>query len=49
MFIVVAFLLPPTLPFYYMLANFASMVIYDINGNKIIDATLTSGAEHEEE
>ena len=49
MFIVVAFLLPPTLPFYYMLANFARMVIYDINGNKIIDATLTSGAEHEEE
>lgn len=49
MFIVVAFLLPTTLPFYYMLANFASMVIYDINGNKIIDATLTSGAEHEEE
>ena len=44
-----AFLLPPTLPFYYMLANFARMVIYDINGNKIIDATLTSGAEHEEE
>ena len=32
-----------------MLANFARMVIYDINGNKIIDATLTSGAEHEEE
>lgn len=25
------------------------MVIYDINGNKIIDATLTSWAEHEEE
>ena len=25
------------------------MVIYDINGNKIIDATLTSRAEHEEE
>ena len=49
MFVVVAFLLPPTLPFYYMLANFARMVIYDINGNKIIDATLTSGAEHEEE
>lgn len=49
MFIVVAFLLLPTLPFYYMLANFARMVIYDINGNKIIDATLTSGAEHEEE
>ena len=46
---VVAFLLPPTLPFYYMLANFVCMVIYDINGNKIIDATLTSGAEHEEE
>lgn len=44
-----AFLLLPTLPFYYMLANFVSMVIYDINGNKIIDATLTSGAEHEEE
>ena len=32
-----------------MLANFVRMVIYDINGNKIIDATLTSGAEHEEE
>ena len=31
------------------LVIFASMVIYDINGNKIIDATLTSGAEHEEE
>ena len=44
-----AFLLSPTLPFYYMLANFVRMVIYDINGNKIIDATLTSGAEHEEE
>ena len=44
-----AFLLPPTLPFYYMLANFVRMVIYDINGNKIIAATLTSGAEHEEE
>ncbi len=44
-----AFLLLPTLPFYYMLANFVRMVIYDINGNKIIDATLTSGAEHEEE
>ena len=44
-----AFLLPPTLPFYYMLANFVRMVIYDINGNKIIDASLTSGAEHEEE
>lgn len=25
------------------------MVIYDINGSKIIDAALTSGAEHEEE
>ena len=47
--LVVAFLLSPTLPFYYMLANFVRMVIYDINGNKIIDATLTSGAEHEEE
>lgn len=32
-----------------MLANFVRMVIYDINGNKIIDASLTSGAEHEEE
>ena len=43
------FYCPSTLPFYYMLANFVSMVIYDINGNKIIDASLTSGAEHEEE
>lgn len=25
------------------------MVIYDINGNKILDATLTEGAEHEQE
>lgn len=47
--LVVAFLLPPTLPFYYMLANFASMVIYDIHNNKILDATLTEGAEHEQE
>ncbi len=32
-----------------MLVIFADMVIYDINGNKIFDASLTSGAEHEQE
>ena len=32
-----------------MLVIFADMVIYDINGNKILDASLTSGAEHEQE
>ena len=49
MFIVVAFLLSPTLPFYYALVNFVTMVIYDIHNNKILDATLTEGAEHEQE
>lgn len=44
-----AFLFVSYFIIYYALVNFASMVIYDINGNKIIDATLTSGAEHEEE
>lgn len=32
-----------------MLVIFADMVIYDINGSKILDASLTSGAEHEQE
>ncbi len=32
-----------------MLVIFADMVIYDINGNKILGASLTSGAEHEQE
>ena len=49
MFIVVAFLLSPTLPFYYALVNFVTMEIYDIHNNKILDATLTEGAEHEQE
>ena len=49
MFIVVAFLFlyhSPTLSF---LVIFAVMVIYDIHNNKILDATLTEGAEHEQE
>ena len=44
-----AFLFVSYFIIYYALVNFVTMVIYDINGNKIIDATLTSGAEHEEE
>ena len=32
-----------------MLIIFADMVIYDIHNNKILDATLTEGAEHEQE
>lgn len=44
-----AFLFVSYFIIYYAFVIFASMVIYDINGNKIIDATLTSGAEHEEE
>ena len=36
----------PTLSF---LVIFAVMVIYDIHNNKIVDATLTEGAEHEQE
>ena len=36
----------PTLSF---LVIFAVMVIYDIHNNKILDATLTEGAEHEQE
>ena len=43
------FYCPSTLPFYYMLVNFVTMVIYDIHNNKILDATLTEGAEHEQE
>ena len=31
------------------LVIFAIMVIYDIHNNKILDATLTEGAEHEQE
>ena len=33
----------------FCLGYLCDMVIYDINGNKILDASLTSGAEHEEE
>ena len=36
----------PTLSF---LVIFAVMIIYDIHNNKILDATLTEGAEHEQE
>ena len=36
----------PTLSF---LVTFAVMVIYDTHNNKILDATLTEGAEHEQE
>lgn len=36
----------PTLSF---LVIFAVMVIYDIHNNKILDATMTEGAEHEQE
>ena len=40
--------LSPTLSFLFV-GIFVIMVIYDINGSKIIDAALTSGADHEEE
>ena len=49
MFIVVAFLLSPTLPFYYALVNFVTMEIYDIHNSEILDAPLTESAEHEQE
>jgi hypothetical protein len=45
----VAFLFAHYFIIYYALVNFASMVIYDIHNNKILDATLTEGAEHEQE
>jgi len=45
----VAFLfLSPTLSFLFV-GIFVAMVIYDIHNNKILDATLTEGAEHEQE
>jgi len=45
----VAFLfLSPTLSFLFV-GIFANMVIYDIHNSKILDATLTEGAEHEQE
>ena len=40
--------LSPTLSFLFV-GIFAIMVIYDIHNNKILDATLTEGAEHEQE
>ena len=40
--------LSPTLSFLFV-GIFANMVIYDIHNNKILDATLTEGAEHEQE
>ena len=36
----------PTLSF---LVIFVTMIVYDIHNNKILDATLTEGAEHEQE
>ena len=44
-----AFLFAHYFIIYYAFVNFASMVIYDIHNNKILDATLTEGAEHEQE
>ena len=44
-----AFLFVSYFIIYYVLVNFAIMVIYDIHNNKILDATLTEGAEHEQE
>ena len=40
--------LSPTLSFLFV-GIFVTMVIYDIHNNKILDATLTEGAEHEQE
>jgi hypothetical protein len=45
----VAFLFVSYFIIYYALVNFVTMVIYDIHNNKILDATLTEGAEHEQE
>lgn len=47
--LVVAFLFVSYFIIYYALVNFVTMVIYDIHNNKILDATLTEGAEHEQE
>ena len=44
-----AFLFVSYFIIYYALVNFVTMVIYDIHNNKIFDATLTEGAEHEQE
>lgn len=41
-------LLSPTLSFLFV-GIFVTMVIYDIHNNKILDATLTEGAEHEQD
>ena len=38
----------PTLSFLFV-GIFVAMVIYDIHNNKILDATLTEGADHEQE
>lgn|GEM_PF-486944 len=40
--------LSPTLSFLFV-GIFVAMVIYDIHNSKILDATLTEGAEHEQE
>lgn len=40
--------LSPTLSFLFV-GIFVTMIIYDIHNNKILDATLTEGAEHEQE
>ena len=40
--------LSPTLSFLFV-GIFVNMVIYDIHNSKILDATLTEGAEHEQE
>ena len=40
--------LSPTLSFLFV-GIFVTMVIYDTHNNKILDATLTEGAEHEQE
>ena len=44
-----AFLFVSYFIIYYALVNFVTMEIYDIHNNKIFDATLTEGAEHEQE
>lgn len=44
-----AFLFVSYFIIYYALVNFVTMEIYDIHNNKILDATLTEGAEHEQE
>ncbi len=44
-----AFLFVSYFIIYYVLVIFVAMVIYDIHNNKILDSTLTEGAEHEQE